>query len=301
MTIINGRVSQQSSFGHAYRYRLTPKRTGKLLIAAPSVTIDGKTITGSELDLNVIAPEAQDLVQVEIKTDRDKVYPTQPFEVTLRVLVRPLPDAPELDPIGPLRTRPPHIDVNWVDLPPGLTGEEKSRWLEPYLSENGSGFAVNDLATRGAGFFGGPRQAVFKLDQERDDEEGPRWPSGQLLRVRAQAQAYSREGRHLHARSGGCEGDVRDGHGRQPLHRPAPSRGCKGGDIRAREVPSPRPATFCGGIGDYQVAASASPTALRVGDPLTLSLDFKRGRSSGSLELDQGARPRGQSAARRRF
>ena len=39
-------MTQQTSFGHAYRFRLTPKRTGKLLIPAPSVTIDGKTIIG---------------------------------------------------------------------------------------------------------------------------------------------------------------------------------------------------------------------------------------------------------------
>ena len=123
--IINGRVTQQNSFGHAYRFRLTPKRTGKLVIPAPSATIDGKTVTGRPLDLNVIAPEAQDLVVPEIKTDRPKVYPTQPFEVTLRVLVRPLPDEPDGDPLQPLRRRPPHIDVNWVDLPAGLTGDEK--------------------------------------------------------------------------------------------------------------------------------------------------------------------------------
>ena len=143
--IINGKVTQQNSFGHAYRFRLTPKRTGKLVIPAPSATIDGKTITGRALDLNVIAPEAQDLVVPEIKTDRQKVYPTQPFEVTLRVLVRPLPDDPDRDPLQPLRRRPPHIDVNWVDLPAGLTGDDKARWLEKLLAENGSGFTLNDV------------------------------------------------------------------------------------------------------------------------------------------------------------
>ena len=51
--IINGRVTQQNSFGHAYRFRLTPKRTGKLVIPAPSATIDGKTMSGRALALNV--------------------------------------------------------------------------------------------------------------------------------------------------------------------------------------------------------------------------------------------------------
>src|SRR5439155_476812 len=39
------------------------------------------------------------------------------------------------------------------------------------------------------------------------------------------------------------------------------------------------------GIGEYRVAASATPGELRVGDPLTLTLDIERGKDSGSLEL----------------
>ena len=64
-------------------------------------------------------PKQQDLVVPEIKTDRQRVYPTQPFEVTLRVLVRPLPDGSDRDPVGPLRRSPPHLEINWVDLPAG--------------------------------------------------------------------------------------------------------------------------------------------------------------------------------------
>ncbi len=44
--IINGKVTQQNSFGHVYRFRLTPKRTGKLVIPGPTATIDGSTISG---------------------------------------------------------------------------------------------------------------------------------------------------------------------------------------------------------------------------------------------------------------
>lgn len=43
--IFNGRITQQSTFSHIYRFRLTPKRTGKLAIPAPSAVIDGKTIS----------------------------------------------------------------------------------------------------------------------------------------------------------------------------------------------------------------------------------------------------------------
>ena len=71
--------------------------------------------------------------------------------------------------------------------------------------------------------------------------------------------------------------------------------------VEVREVPVPRPATFCGGIGNYRLAASASPTSLRVGDPLTLTLDIERGPSQRIAGPDLGAGPRGKSPDRRRF
>lgn len=283
--IINGKITQQSSFGHVFRFRLTPKRTGKLVIPAPSAMIDGKTISGRALPLAVVAPEEQDLVLAEITTDRATAYPTQPFEVTLRVLVRPLPDDPDHDPLAPLRRRPPHIEVNWVELPAGLAGDEKSRWLEKLLAENGSGFTLNDVTMRSGSFFEGPRAAVFNFFKGRESRKG-------LDGRPANYFVYELTRRFVPEKSGTyalgpavvkgsfVEGsDGRSYTGRRLVVVAAAAR------VEVREVPVPRPATFCGGIGKYRVAASASPTELRVGDPLTLTLDIERGPGSGSLEL----------------
>ena len=285
--IINGQVSQQNSFGHAYRFRLTPKRTGKLVIPGPSATIDGKTVTGRSLSLNVVAPEAQDLVVPEIKIDRARVYPTQPFEVAVRVLVRPLPDDPDGDPLIPLRRRPPHLDVNWVDLPPGLVGDEKVRWLEKLLAENGSGFTLNDITTRSGAFslFEGPRLAVFNLYRGRERRQGLDGKQVNYFvyelkrKLTAEKAGPYTLGPALVKGSfvAGMEGGSYTG---KPLVAVAAAV-----PVEVRDVPSPRPATFCGGIGDYRLAASANPTSLRVGDPLTLTLDIERGPASGSLDL----------------
>jgi len=283
--IFNGTVTQQNSFGHVFRFRLTPKRTGNLLIPAPSATIDGKTISGRAVPLNVIAPEAQDLVVPEMKTDREKVYPTQPFEVTLRVLVRPLPDDADRDPLSPLRRRPPHIDVNWVDLTPGLSGDEKARWLEKLLADNGSGFTLNDVTMRSGSFFEGPRAAVFNLFQGRESRKGlDGAPVNYFVYELKRKLTAEKAGTYalgpaivkgsFVARTDGS------GYTGRRLVAIAPAA-----PVEVREVPLPRPATFCGGIGAYHLAASASPTELRVGDPLTLTLDIERGQGSGSLDL----------------
>jgi hypothetical protein len=283
--IINGQVTQQTSSGHVYRFRLRPKKTGKLLIAAPSVTIDGKTLRGQELTLNVIAPEPQDLVVAEIKTDRVHVYPTQPFEVTLRVLVRPLPDDPDRDPLGPLRRRPPHLEVNWVDPPAGLAGADKSRWLEKRLADNGIGFTLNEFTVRSLSFFEGPPAAVFNLYQGREQRPGL---DGRPVNYFVYELKRPLEGEKPGSYTLGpalVKGSFVDGRegtsytGRR-LVAIAPAL-----RVEVRHVPTPRPPTYCGGIGDYRVAASARPTALRVGDPLTLTLDIEREKGSGSLAL----------------
>ncbi|MGO9471307.1 MAG: BatD family protein [Isosphaeraceae bacterium] len=294
--IINGKFTQQNSFGHAFRFRLTPKRTGRLVIPAPSTSIDGKIVTGEALALNVIAPEAQDLVVPEIRADRAKVYPTQPFEVTLRVLVRPLPDDPDRDPLVPLRQRPPHLEANWVDLPPGLTGDDKARWLEKLLAENGSGFTLNDVATRSGSFFERPRLAVFSLYQGRESRKGlDGRPVNYFVYELKRKMTAEKAGMYSFGPAivkgsfvAAIEGSSYTGRRLVAVARSVP--------VEVREVPLPRPATFCGGIGDYRLAASANPSELRVGDPLTLTLAIERGPASGSLDLisapDLAANPR---------
>jgi hypothetical protein len=274
--IINGRVTQQSSFGHVYRFRLTPKRAGKLVIPGPTATVNGKTISGASLNLNVIAPEAQDLVIPEIRTDRARVYPTQPFEVTLRVLVHPLPDDPERDPLIPLRRRPPHIEVNWVDQPAGLSGEDKRRWLGSLLSEDGNGFTLNDVTTRSGSFFEGPKAAVFDLSHGRENRKGlDGRPVNYFVYELKRKFTAEKSGSYALGpglvRGSFVAGMEGGSYTASRLVASAPAV-----NLEVPEVPNPRPATFCGGIGSYHVSASASPTSLRVGDPLTLSLGIER-------------------------
>jgi len=201
-----------------------------------------------------------------------KNYPTQPFEVTLRVLVRPLPDDPDRDPLVPLRRRPPHLEANWVDLPPGLTGDDKARWLEKLLAENGSGFTLNDVATRSGSFFDGPRLAVFSLYQRRESRKGlDGRPVNYFIYELKRKMTAEKAGTYPFGPAivkgsfvAGMEGSSYTGRRLVAVVRLVP--------VEVREVPLPRPATFCGGIGDYRLAASANPTALRVGDPLTFTL-----------------------------
>ena len=167
----------------------------------------------------------------------------------------------------------------------GLTGDDKARWLEKLLADNGSGFTVNDVTTRSGSFFEGPRLAVFNLYQGRESRKGL---DGRPVNY----FVYELKRRLTAEKSGtyalgpaivkgsfveGMEGSSYTGRRLVAVAAAVP--------VEVREVPMPRPATFCGGIGDYRLSASANPATLRVGDPLTLTLDLQRGPASGSLDL----------------
>jgi len=281
MNIVNGQVSRRESYGHLYVFKLTPKRAGDLIIPAPSVTIDGQTITARPLQLRVIGPEAQDEVIAEITTSRAKLYPTQDFEVSLRILIKPHPSDPKRDPLFMVRTLP-DIQINWLEPRDGLSTSEATKWLTPFVASNGRGFTLNNLTVRDQtqNLFDRSRAAVFSLYTGREQRAGI---SGMKIDyfVYELKRTFSadkigpyRFGPAMVKFNEGISGRMR---------RMVVAAMPKSVDVTT--VPSPRPATFSGGIGNYGATVSATPAALRVGDPLTLTLEIRREAGSGSLDL----------------
>ena len=221
--------------------------------------------------------------------------------MTLRVLVRPLPDDPDRDPLVPLRRRPPHLDVNWVDLPAGLTGDDKARWLEKLLAENGSGFTLNDVTTRSGSFFEGPRLAVFNLYQGRESRKGlDGRPINYFVYELKRKLTAEKAGTYALGPAivkgsfvDGMEGSSYTGRRLVAIAPAVP--------VEVREVPAPRPATFCGGIGDYRLAASASPTDAARGRPAHAHARHRTRPRQRIARPDLGAGPHGESSDRRRF
>ena len=246
--------------------------------------IDGKELASRPLSLRVLDAEVQDLVIAELQTDRQTIYPTQPFTVSVKVLIRPLPESNE-SPLLPLRRQPPQLQLNWVDLPAGLASGGTSEWLQPLMSQNDTGFRINEISASSGSFFGGSRPAVFELPQARETRNGL---DGQPINY----FSYELTRQFVPEKTGRYEfgpalvkGTFVEGLNGQEFRGRRIVAIAPAVSVEVREVPSPRPATFTGGIGEYLVAASANPVRLRVGDPLTLNLEFARGSQAGSLEL----------------
>jgi len=284
--IFNGRTTQENEFSHIYLYRLTPKITGALTIPAIKAIIDGTELTSRSIELRVRDTEKQDLVLVEVKSDRATVYPSQPFTVTAKMHVQPLPDS-DLSPLEPLRRQPPHLQVNWVDIPPGLEANEVSEWLQPLMSDSRAGFTINEINASDGSIFSRSKKAVFDFAKGRETKNGLNGEPIEYFVFELSRRFTPRKtGSYSFGPAivkgtfvAGSQSRGGEYSGRR-LIAIAPAI-----TVEVREVPTPRPTTYSGSIGEYRLEASASPRKLRVGDPLTLTLEFARGDDAGSLEL----------------
>jgi hypothetical protein len=292
-TIINnGRISTISRHGRQYTYRLSPKRSGDLVIPAPTAEIDGVVLRGKPMRLVVTAPEDQDIVRMEITAEPESVYPLQPFTVVLSIAVKDLPEPyADENPLG-VQTSPPELQIPWADdrrMPDGLQPKtDWRRWLSAMQSVRGTGFAINDIV----------QDSVFSFFEERRLAFMPQWQrirrpdkSGEMAGywqfqfkrtfVAKRVDQYSfgpvtLKGIFASGMSAAGSAQSADIYAvAKPL------------TVKIKDVPEEgRPDNFIGAIGRFKFDADLAPRKARTGDPMTLTLSF-----SGEGTLDSITAP----------
>ena len=298
--IINGRTQRQtSSQSTVFRYLLTPSKTGKLTIPAPTVKVDGQTLVGQEQILEVVAPDEQDVVAMKITSDQPAVYPMQPFTVTLTVLVKGLPEP--LSERSPLAVRlgragPPSLSIPWApqgrtdQFPKGLIPEkDRQRWLTELLHRSGVGFRLNYE----------PRDSIFSPFGERSMIFQPQ------PRQVSKKDAAGRNALYWQydfSRSFVAEKIADYTFGPATLNgafgtRMDQSRGLVGEEIYAvakpivvtvKDVPlNGRPDSYIGLVGTFRARVELEPKQSKVGDPMTLLVELSgRGTFANAVAPD---------------
>jgi len=283
MTFVNGQLYQHTVYSHIYQYQLTPKHAGELKVPAPFVLVDGQKLAGAVSKMQVRAQEKQAAVLIDIIPSKTHVYPTQPFDVTLRIMVQPMKEEDGRDPLSLIA--PPDLTIDWLKIPDGLSAPEFSEWLSPLRVNTGHGFTLNNLAVGDGDIFSGRQNAIFGLFTHRekrtsDDGKEIDYFVFELKRTFTPQKTgaftfgpATLKGNFVAGQSGNHYTVKR------LVLSSAPAT------VEVRDVPAPAPASYCGALGNYGVTSSAGPTTLRVGDPLTLKIDFIRGAGSGGIDL----------------
>lgn len=283
VVILNGRMTRKEELKTLYQYRVTPKKPGRLMIPPVTINTDGRVISSRPTEINVIEPEPQEYVIVEISSDRDRVYPTQSFQISLKVLVRELPDNDQ-DPLIPIRRNPPNISIPWLEEIDGLRSQEdKGRWLQNLLSDQGYGFSINDFSSRSGFMFDGPRVALFDLVRGKETRTLENGEVAQFFRYEI-SQTFNavRSGTYAFGPATVRGTFVVDSRGREYRGQKI-AASAKPITITVAEVPSPRPDNFLGGVGKFTANVEVSPKEARIGDPMTLTLEVT-GQTADSVE-----------------
>jgi len=287
ITIVNGQRSEIIRRGRAYQYRLTPRRAGLLTVPAPVAQVDGRTIHGHALSLEVVAPNSQDTVVMEIAADPPSVYPTSRVTVRLSVFVRALPgELAGRNPVS-IQETPPSLQIPWLDpriLPEGIkpVGDIRA-WLTELREPGGAGFSINDLGEtsvfslferRALTFQARPRR-VTRKDAAGQDVEYWLYEFDREYVARRPGQftfgPATLKGRFATGVS--SDGQLTG----ESVYAVAPRV-----TVEVRDVPEAgQPASYLGAMGRFQWTAELRPTACHVGDPITLTLTL---RGKGSLD-----------------
>lgn len=279
--IINGRRTEDSRYGTVFRYRLRPKATGESEIPAPSIEIEGVRLTGQPISVSVVPPTEQELVFLEVSTDRAAVYRLQTFEVTLKLFVRQLPG--EYSTVSPLsvqrRARRPNaaLTIPWLAdeaLGNNLESDQEiGEIVNPIIASSSDGVLINDFATN-SGFLLSRRKAVFmprnqvvkRLLQDGSEASFVEYS----IRRRFQATREARIEFSPCVMKGVFGDGVSDGGRLNAIEVFAVSNRLVV-DVRSPPL-NGRPDSYTGAIGQFDVSATLTPTAANVGDPLTLTV-----------------------------
>ena len=228
---------------------------------------------------------------MQIRADRNSVYPMQPFTITLSIAIKALPKPfDDRNPVG-VQDSPPVLEIPWAAddrLPDGVQPTtDWRRWLGPMQNERGTGFNVNNLGNV-VMTFSGLRRSAFLPPVEKvrlPDKSGPpttywrfevrrtfvgkkidRYTFGPANLKGAFATALDESGRPV-------------GENIYAVAKPVV--------VEVQDVPlEGRPDCYIGAVGTFRLAAELEPKSVKTGDPMTLTLSLE-----GEGTLDNAAAP----------
>jgi len=240
---VNGKMSQWNEL--SYQFAITPRKTGRLTVPSLTIRADGKEFKTRPQLLVVTRNESGPPLIVEVVTNQQDAYVEEAVRATLRVWIRVY--------------RQDRYTLSYRDL-----------------------WSLVDSRSSDFGVFGEPAYVDQRVRQDGGDsaasyyvyeKDGIIWPEKPgaiaLSDVRVSMNYPITLEQDLFGRL-----SVR--RGRQISAVPSPVR------INVKPIPEDgRPADFNGAVGRYQISATAAPTDVSVGDPITLTL---RVRGKGQMQ-----------------
>lgn len=236
--IVNGEITQRSEVSYVLFYRITPLRAGEFRIPPVEVRAGDAVLRTEPVPFRVVgASERQDL-RASLSASSEAPYVGQPIEIELEVLIE------SGSSINNVVFTLPGLDERFS------TQETRSR--------------RGRRSRAGFEFLGAP--AEISVDQVTVDGQ-------QFDRIRASRTIVGGEPGSATLGPGVWICDFTPPRSRRGARVAVPSNELR---IDVQGLPEEgRPSDFSGLIGEYRISASATPTSVRIGDPIRFELTLE--------------------------
>ena len=298
--IFNGQTIRDDrtamTYSTQFNYVLVPKRTGTQTIPLPQVAVNGKTLQPQSFSVGegerqiladysivvqILGAEEQDIVFLSIETNRNRLYPLQPLEVTLVIQIKGLPDRyADSDPLTVPRQpwQPPHLQIPWAEEDPKgfLSNQKLESWLTGFLLRmQRGGFAINDYVGNRDLFSFSAAPLLFSNTPQKVQRPDAQGNETIYWEYRFTRTLIPQEfGNHsfgpvtLKGTLPIIDANAPDRISWKKIYAIA-----KPVAVAVADVPQAnRPADYIGAFGSFRWEANLAPKQARVGDPLTLTL-----------------------------
>ncbi len=261
MTIVNGRVTQDTRYGYVFEYQLVPKHSGRLTIPAIKVEVEGKTVWTNPVGITVEKPSENDDFKLRLQLSKSRCYVGEPVVLTgVLYLAQSVKgfnmSLPLLNEKDTFYFSDPHVDTS--------TGSQF------YRIPLGDGEVIGE---KGQGRMDGKEFATITFKKILIPRKAGKFSIGPATAA-CEALAGYKKARNPFGNdffSNFFNDDFFGGH-QQGIYRKVviPSNELV---LSVSDVPTEgRPSNYEGPIGEYKIRAEATPTEISVGDPITLKI-----------------------------
>ena len=274
VTIINGRMSKVESYGYVYSYRLTPKKVGRLEIPSLAVPLDAgksKTLPTRPITIRVAEPEASDDFHLELKFSKTNFYVGEP--VILTVAWHLGKDVESVTFNVPLLQ-----DEAFTFIDPKVDQDPRKQYFQIQIG------GANVLAEKGTGVYNGREYTTLSFRKILFARRPGTFETPEATVSCKALVGYSGRQQRRNPFDGFFDDDFLNP-GRKALYKTFVSRS-EPVVLTAMDLPEEgKPANFAGWVGRFQVEATASPTEVSVGDPVTLAVSVSGPEYLDNVEL----------------
>ncbi len=271
ISIVNGRRTETVIEQYYFQYRLTALAPGQHTIPAATLTIDGRTYRTEPIAITVVQPTEHQDFKLRLALEKERVYVGEPVKLRLTWYLRQsvrgfalsLPLVGTFaagDPAAPADARQGMLSGEYVAVP--FLGSEV-------------------LARKGQGTLNGEQFTTLTLEKVLIPQETGQFRIGpaavELNVVTGQTSSRSPFDDFFSGSS-----FFRNSPFSREVTRKlvVPSNELQ---LEVLPLPEPRPASFTGLVGTYSIETAAAPTAVNVGDPITLTIRIRGPEPLGNV------------------